>query len=614
MTETLQVTPHGDVQLRDGIEMSEPGNAERLALIARGKIHYVDTWNAWVVYRDGQWELDGGGVGLQAFAKQVPQIIFGFAHGVKPDDSILKKKEDDRTDEENAAIKFHKLHVEWGRKSNTEPSLKRMVTLARDLPGMRISSEDLDAKPFLFNMENGTYDFQTGQFKSHDPGDLLTKKAPVWYDPEATCPMWETYLTQWQPDRLVRRFLQSITGSALIGEPVQNLFVNVGTGRNGKGTFYKQIQLMLGDYAGTAPEDMLVESRFRVHDEEKARLRGCRLLIAPETSVGDRLDEAGIKNMTGGDMIHARHLYGRPFDFKPSHTAFLHTNYEPHIRGTDPAIWNRVVKIPWETYIKEDQRDTSIDTKLEAERSGILNWLIAGCQDWMARGLKKPPTIQQATEGYRTEQDFIGRFVRETFEAMVLEANSMGPVDYIPAATVRKHYEEWCRQEGLKPWIAAAVGKELRHHGWEPTVKKVGKVTLRVWIPNKPMPLMGDSDNDVTDVTDVTGDTEGRNRCNQNGPSDQDLPILVTLVSPLSEYKIEDEQQEEQKEPKKVNIGEAETGVPGVTEEEEHRQWLYDHGYPVPPTEAELEAYLSLPLDNPYEDEEPEHYFEEPDQ
>lgn len=575
----------GDVQLLDGIETSEPGNALRLTIIARGQIHYVDTWNTWIVYRDGKWELDGGGVGLQAFAKLVPPSIFTIADTIRPPEGLIRKDKGDRTNEENAEVAWYNAHIQWARKSNTDATLKHMVNLARDLPGMRITSEELDAKPHLFNLQNGTYNFTSGEFQRHDPGDLLTKKANAWYDPSAAAPRWVSYLEQWQPDHGVQKFLQSITGSGLIGVPVQNLFVNVGAGRNGKGTFYKQIQLILGDYAGTAPEDMLVETKYKVHDEEKARLRGCRFLLAPETSIGDRLDESGIKNMTGGDMIHARHLYGRPFDFMPTHTAFLHTNYEPHIRGTDPGIWNRVIKIPWNTYIKEDQRDMLIDQKLETERSGILNWLIAGCRDWLTHGLRKPPAITQATEGYRADQDMIGRFIDESMGAMLSDANGLGQVDYLAASLLRKHYESWCQQEGTKPWVTASVGKELRSKGWEPFLKRIGQVVIRAWhYPSA--------------VTHTS--------------SDQPLLTTYTSVTPFSSLNQKQIEKEEEKSVKEVKYKNGVTGRYDVTDdwepseaqiEQAHREWLYDRGYPVPPTDEEISAYLAL-QEEEYDDQE----------
>lgn len=591
---TTQTPVMGDTKLLDGLEMSEPGNAERLIAIARGQVHFVDSWGTWIAYRDGKWELDGSGVGLQAIAKQVPQSIFMGAASIKPSDSVLNLKESERTLEEAQQVAWYNLHIVWARKSNTEPSIKRMISLARDLPGVRITHEDLDANPFLLNLQNGTFNFKNNTFHPHNPLDLITKMAQAWYDPTATHEVWDRCLRQWQPDGGIRTFLQEITGSGLIGEAVQNLFVNVGSGRNGKGTFYKQIQIIMGNYAGTAPEEMLVETRFKVHDEEKARLRGCRLLIAPETSVGDRLDEAGIKNLTGGDMIHGRHLYGRPFEFKPTHTAFLHTNYEPHIRGTDAAIWNRVIKIPWDTYIKEEDRDTSIDYKLEAERSGILNWLIIGCIRWIATGLKAPPSIKSVTEQYRAEQDTIGRFLADEYDNMVAQAANNGATDYIPAGLVRRIYEEWCISEGIKPWSTQSVSRELKLRGWEHKQKKVGKQNIKIWEPS-----------------DVTGVTAHRTKVSENPESSVTSEMIIdqALLSPsilvsdetrlISTGETTGNEVIERVNKKRADTGYSDTNddVPWTDEERErdevirHREWLHDHGYPVPPTEEELARY-----------------------
>lgn len=550
-----------DINLLDMIEASEPGNAVRLAAMGRGRIHYVDSLGIWLAYRDGRWEMDVNGIGLQELAKKVPQSIFAQANTLNPE-----------TDEEQRAF-----HLVWGRKSNTEPAIKRMITLARGLDGIRINHDELDAKPWLFNCQNGTFDFMNNTFREHDPGDLLTKRANVWYDPDAKCPAWMGYLNEWQPDHSVQDFLAEITGSGLTGIAVQNLFVNVGPGRNGKGTFYKQIQYILGDYAGTAPEDMLIESRFKVHDEEKARLRGCRFLVAPETGVGDRLDEAGIKNLTGGDLIHGRHLYGRPFDFKPTHTAFLHTNHRPQIRGTDPAIWSRVIEIPWNVIIQADKRDMLIDDKLEAERSGILNWLIAGAQRFKRHGVKPPKSIMDATEEYRQSEDTINRFMEDSMEAMTLDSNALGEVHYIQVPVIRDHYEKWCIGEGTRPWSAQAVGKELRRLGWKPDQVRINGKVIRVWIrPNS--------------GTAVTEQPQVNPSFSSSVPS---VPS-VQILNPTGEI-------EGNKASKGVNIGSDDTAVLRYTNdpmdlsdaerEADHREWLRSHGYPVPPTDEEIEAY-----------------------
>ena len=57
------------------------------------------------------------------------------------------------------------------------------------------------------------------------------------------------------------------------------------------------------------------------------------MLIAPETSQDERLDEELVKNLTGGDKLRARRMREDEWSFSPTHTAFIHTNYRPRIRG-----------------------------------------------------------------------------------------------------------------------------------------------------------------------------------------------------------------------------------------------------------------------------------------
>src|SRR5205814_9640648 len=58
------------------------------------------------------------------------------------------------------------------------------------------------------------------------------------------------------------------------------------------------------------------------------------------------LDEAIIKELTGGDIISARLLYCEFEEFKPIFKLWLATNHLPSIRGTDHAIWRRIRVIP----------------------------------------------------------------------------------------------------------------------------------------------------------------------------------------------------------------------------------------------------------------------------
>ena len=71
-----------------------------------------------------------------------------------------------------------------------------MIELAKSEPGIPVGAQQLDSHPWVLNVQNGTLDLRTGHLRPHARGDLLTKLAPVAYDPEAQCPLWETFLSR----------------------------------------------------------------------------------------------------------------------------------------------------------------------------------------------------------------------------------------------------------------------------------------------------------------------------------------------------------------------------------------------------------------------------------
>ena len=49
---------------------------------------------------------------------------------------------------------------------------------------MAIAPGDFDRDGWLLNCLNGTLDLRSGELRPHDPADLISKLAPVAYDPD----------------------------------------------------------------------------------------------------------------------------------------------------------------------------------------------------------------------------------------------------------------------------------------------------------------------------------------------------------------------------------------------------------------------------------------------
>src|SRR5215203_375837 len=105
--------------------------------------------------------------------------------------------------------------AEWARGSQSSERLKAMWTLAK--ADLAVSPEELDTDPMLLNVENGTVDLRTGSLRPHLPEDLITKLAPVEFDPVAEASRFTKFLKQTLVDAKLIAFVQRFLGYSLTG-------------------------------------------------------------------------------------------------------------------------------------------------------------------------------------------------------------------------------------------------------------------------------------------------------------------------------------------------------------------------------------------------------------
>ena len=352
----------------------------------------------------------------------------------------------------------------WAKASQSRGKIEAAVKLAESEPTVSARAEDFDADPWLLNCENGALDLRTGQLRPHARGDLLTRLAPVAYDPAAICPTWDAFLTHimgGSADML--GFLQRAVGYSLTGSvQEQCLFFPYGGGANGKSTFLKAILSMLGkDYAKQAAPELLTVGQDR-HPTELADLAGVRFVASIEVAEGKRLAEALVKQLTGGDPVKARLMRQDFFQFDPAFKIWLAANHKPVVKGTDFAIWRRVKLIPFTVTIPEAEQDKRLGDKLQAELAGILAWAVRGCLAWQRDGLGVPSAVIAATEAYRAESDELAGFLLECTDQDERGQEQAGP---LYAA-----YDAWAKANGLTErdkLSAIRFGRRLLERGFD---------------------------------------------------------------------------------------------------------------------------------------------------
>lgn len=326
--------------------------------------------------------------------------------------------------------------------------VRGVLDIASNLPQFAYTVRDLDTDPHLLNTANGTLDLRTFELRAHDPADRITKVTTAAYRPEATSAPWAEFLATVLPDDEVRGFLHRLIGVGLLGVVLDHILaIFTGSGRNGKGTFYKAVLFALNDYAGPAEPDLFMQ-RTGAHPTGEMDLLGKRIIVVSESDKDRQLAEATMKRLTGNDTIKARRMRQDFVEFKPSHTPILVTNHLPKVSGDDEAIWRRLRVIPFEVVIDEADQDKHLDDKLNLDADAILTWAVAGYREYKQVGLDEPPKVLAATEAYRLSSDAISQFVQDR---CTTGAGNLQTVAHVGVRELFTAWTAWCSATDNRP-------------------------------------------------------------------------------------------------------------------------------------------------------------------
>jgi putative DNA primase/helicase len=290
-----------------------------------------------------------------------------------------------------------------------------VVSLVSDDQEIAATIDQWDADPWLLNTPGGVVDLKKQTYRPHRASDYMTKMTAVAPDRKCATPLWSAFLdTVTRGDKELQRYLARKGGYALTGITSEHvLFFIYGTGANGKGVFINTIADILGDYHRTAPIETFTITNTEQHPTEMAMLRGARFVTATETEEGRRCAESRIKMLTGGDPVPARFMRQDFFEYVPQFKLTISGNHKLSVRSVDEAIKRRINLVPFNVTIKEEDRDPDLRDKLRAEWPGILVWMIDGCLDWQANGLRPPKAVTDATDAYLQDEDAICQWYEE---------------------------------------------------------------------------------------------------------------------------------------------------------------------------------------------------------
>ncbi|MBB3991321.1 DNA primase family protein [Croceicoccus naphthovorans] len=465
-------------------ECNDAGNARRVEVLAGGLLKWVDDefWSAF----DGQrWSQREGEYRARALALDVARHINDEAAALadlvgdpeKPDAAALREQYGEWCTPQRALERLKLLRGHAVRSGNASQT-SAMLTQAKVLPALRAWSEDFDVDPLAYNVLNGTLRFlppadDGGPWRAdfregHDPADMISQVANVAYDPNAECPMWLERLSLVQPDAEQCAIFARMYGQTLTGlTDCEEFYVHKGLGGDGKSKTHEIIADLHGDYYRHSPVKTFLQASFQKsgseHRSDLVRLAGdIRMVVSEEPAPNVAWDGELLKMVTGGGHVTARGSGAKTeITYKPRWKLFVEVNPLPRIPGDDRGFRRRLKLVLWPVDLRTVEggfeAPERLRKRLMTEKAGILNWMIAGCLDWLAdRRIPVPQVMAEALENFWAESSPLAEWLEERCDQSDKEAET-------GATVLWKDFKAWLEKNEISTdnWNTTKFGKQL---------------------------------------------------------------------------------------------------------------------------------------------------------
>ena len=311
----------------------------------------------------------------------------------------------------------------------------------------------------LINLQNGTFEFTSDgwNLRNFDANDFLTYQLPFSYNADANCPMFDKYLTQVLPDAESRMILQEFTGYIFTPLHLEKMLVLYGSGRNGKSVFFNVLQALIGI------ENILTYSLGLFnHEYNKAKLTNVLLNYSSEK--GTDLNVETFKALISGEPQQAREPYGKSFTLRNKVRFIMNANELPKETEQTNAYFERYLIVPFDTYIKTEDRDSELAKKIIInELPGIFNWLLEGLNRILKhKKFTYSEKADNALKEFRKQSDSVALFIDE-FNYCTSSTNKVALTEIYPK------YKDFCREDNYKPCGKNKFSNRLENKGFERT-------------------------------------------------------------------------------------------------------------------------------------------------
>lgn len=348
-----------------------------------------------------------------------------------------------------------------------------------------VSASPLTYSPSIVGYKNGIWDFSDVDNPVYHPfKDQLpvTDLLPYDYDPDASCPMWLSFLNMMLKPvdvlKLQKYLGLGIVNRRMLSHVVEDTLWLIGNGANGKTTIMNIVRSVYGyDKISEASMRELLDHNQDARMRAINRIEGHIFNICGEMDMQDiSRDNDAFKRLCSGEPHDARGI-GKDIHVA-YHIPFLifSMNSRPSNKRMDAAFRRRIVEIRFNVSVRPEDMDASLGSKLEQELPGIRNWMIDGYKRLVADGFHFDRTT--ADEYMESNDQFFDIFASKEGLRPVAWAGHDERAQLVSASVLHEQYAEFCRRNmyggGIAPSMRS-MAADLRRLNFQTARRAAGQ-------------------------------------------------------------------------------------------------------------------------------------------
>ncbi len=326
----------------------------------------------------------------------------------------------------------------------TNTSVENKLSCLQSKEEVLLTRDD-DASYELISVKSGVLNVLTGELTPHDLNVFIPCRVDATWDEtlpiEHACPRWTRFIDEVTcGDKNLAALLEEVAGYCLTQNiTFQKAFILLGDGSNGKSTFINILSRLLTTSCSSLTLRDL-QSQFTL-----SRLFGMRLNVIEEIHDGYGESDQMKKIITGAQLTADRKFL-TPLSFRPYVKIVFAVNSLPKINDTSHGFYRRFDIVPFKATFGDNEKDPMLESKLWAERNGILRAMVRGYRRLISNNaFTRPDSVTNANEDFKEANSPLVEFLFRTYTITSKEEASNFPQ---AIQDVFDRYQAYARSRG----------------------------------------------------------------------------------------------------------------------------------------------------------------------